>query len=305
MQLDEAVAELVTIHDFIRWSVSRFNESEVYFGHGTDNPWDEAVALIMFALSLPLSMGADIKQTRLTTSEKQLIVELINRRIIERVPAAYITNEGWFNGMPFYVDDRVLVPRSPISELIDAQFQPWIGDKPVTRVLDMCTGSGCIAIACAYLFEDAEVDAVDISIDALAVAEINVQEHGVSHRVFPIQSDLFDSIVGQKYDLIVSNPPYVDSDDLAGMPEEFTHEPAIGLASGPDGLNLTRRMLAQAADMLTDEGLLVVEVGNSELQLNEQFPQVPFVWPEFAHGGHGVFILTKEQVLAHQDAFSV
>ncbi|NQZ08468.1 MAG: 50S ribosomal protein L3 N(5)-glutamine methyltransferase [Algicola sp.] len=299
-QIDEAVAELHTLGDFIRWSVSRFNQSEVYFGHGTDNPWDEAVALVMFALSLPLSIGEQVKEARLTTSEKKTIVELVQRRIEERIPAAYITNQGWFNGLPFYVDERVLVPRSPIAELISAEFQPWLANKTVNRVLDMCTGSGCIAIACSYLFPDAEVDAVDISIDALAVAEINVQEHDLSQQVFLMQSDLFDNLQGQKYDLIVSNPPYVDADDLSSMPEEYTHEPAIGLASGPDGLELTRQMLAQAADLLNDDGLLVVEVGNSELQLNQQFPQVPFEWPQFAHGGHGVFILTKAQLVQHQ-----
>jgi ribosomal protein L3 glutamine methyltransferase len=303
--IDEAVAELQTLGDFIRWSVSRFNQSEVYFGHGTDNPWDEAIALVMFALSLPLDIGGQVKDARLTTSEKKSIAELIQRRIEERIPAAYITNQGWFNGLPFYVDERVLVPRSPIAELISAEFQPWLGNKTVNRVLDMCTGSGCIAIACAYLFPDAEVDAVDISIDALAVAEINVQEHDLSDRVFPMQSDLFDTLQGQKYDLIVSNPPYVDADDLSSMPEEYTHEPAIGLASGPDGLELTRQMQAQAADLLNDDGLLVVEVGNSELQLNQQFPQVPFEWPQFAHGGHGVFILTKAQLVQHKGALSV
>ncbi len=304
-QIDEAVNELQTIGDFIRWSVSRFNQSEVYFGHGTDNPWDESVALVMFALSLPLDIGGQVKDARLTTSEKKVIVELVQRRIEERIPAAYITNQGWFNGLPFYVDERVLVPRSPIAELISAEFQPWLGDKTVHRVLDMCTGSGCIAIACAYLFPDAEVDAVDISIDALAVAEINVQEHDLSEQVFPMQSDLFDNLQGQKYDLIVSNPPYVDAEDLSCMPQEYTHEPAIGLASGPDGLELTRQMLAQAADLLNDDGLLVVEVGNSELQLNQQFEQVPFEWPEFAHGGHGVFILTKAQLVEHKGVLSV
>jgi ribosomal protein L3 glutamine methyltransferase len=297
-KIDEVVNELQTIGDFIRWSVSRFNQSEVYFGHGTDNPWDEAVALVMFALSLPLDIGGQVKDARLTLSERKNIVELVQRRIEERIPAAYITNQGWFNGLPFYVDERVLVPRSPIAELISAEFQPWLADKTVHRVLDMCTGSGCIAIACAYLFPDAEVDAVDISIDALAVAEINVQEHDLSDRVFPMQSDLFDTLQGQKYDLIVSNPPYVDADDLSSMPEEYTHEPAIGLASGSDGLELTRQMLAQAADMLNDNGLLVVEVGNSEFQLNQQFPEVPFEWPQFAHGGHGVFILTKAQLVS-------
>lgn len=301
--MDEAVSELRTIFDLIRWSVSRFNESDIFYGHGTDNPWDEAVALVMHGLNLPLNMDPQIKQTRLTTSERQTVVELVKRRIDEKIPAAYLTNQGWFNGMPFYVDERVLVPRSPIGELIEARFEPWLAGKPVNRALDMCTGSGCIAIAMAYAFDDAEIDAVDISIDALAVAEINVEEHGVTDQVFPMQSDLFENLQGQKYDLIVSNPPYVDEQDLAEMPAEFTHEPAIGLASGADGLDLTKRMLKQAADLLEDEGLLVVEVGNSMVQLMEQYPQVPFDWPLFERGGHGVFILTKEQLVECNELF--
>lgn len=303
-QINEAVSELVTIDDFIRWSVSRFNEAELYYGHGTDNPWDEAVALITFGLSLPQNVIDEIKHTRLTTSEKTAVVALVQRRIEERIPAAYITNQGWFNQLPFYVDERVLVPRSPIGELINENFQPWLGDQPVTRILDMCTGSGCIAIACAYAFENAEVDAVDISLDALAVAQINIEEHDMMTQVFPMPSDLFENLEGQQYDLIVSNPPYVDLDDLSSMPQEFSHEPEIGLGSGVDGLDLTRKILQHAATYLTDSGLLVVEVGNSAVHLMEQFAEVPFVWPEFANGGHGVFILTKAQLLQYQVLFA-
>ena len=302
-QLDEAVKELSTLHDFIRWSVSRFNESEVFFGHGTDNPWDEAVALVMFALSLPLDMDSDIKQTRLTTSEKRAIADLVQQRIEQRIPAAYLTNQAWFAGLPFYVDERVLVPRSPLAEMIEQRFEPWLNGYPVNHVLDMCTGSGCIAIACAHVFPNAQVDAVDISVDALAVAEINIQEHGLTEQVFPLQSDLFENLAGQRYDLIVSNPPYVDSEDLADMPEEYHHEPQIGLGSGPDGLELTRKMLAQAASLLTDEGVLVVEVGNSAVALAEQYPAVPFEWPEFARGGHGVFVLSKAQLDEYAEQF--
>jgi ribosomal protein L3 glutamine methyltransferase len=304
VQIEEAVTQLVTIDDLYRWSVSRFNETELYYGHGTDNPWDEAVALLMFGLSLPQAVFNEVKHTRLTTSEKTHLTNLIARRINERIPAAYITNQAWFNQLPFYVDERVLVPRSPIGELINAKFQPWLGDKSVTRILDMCTGSACIAIACAYVFEEAQVDAVDISLDALAVAQINVEEHDVLDHVFVMQSDLFKNLQGQQYDLIVSNPPYVDLNDLSDMPEEFAHEPEIGLGSGDDGLDLTRLILQQAADHLTDDGLLVVEVGNSQVHLIEQFAEVPFVWPEFASGGHGVFILTKAQVLEYQILFS-
>ncbi len=303
-QLDEAILELRTIGDMIRWAVSRFNETDVFYGHGTDNPWDEAVALTLHALNLPINVDADVKASRLTTQERKRVVELVKRRIDEKIPAAYLTNQSWFAGLPFYVDERVLVPRSPIAELIEKRFEPWLEGKSVHRVLDMCTGSGCIAIALAYAFDDAEVDAVDISIDALAVAEINVEEHGLSEQVFPMQSDLFENLQGQIYDLIVSNPPYVDAEDLADMPDEFSHEPAIGLASGPDGLELTRKMLKEAAMHLTDDGLLVVEVGNSMVQLMAQYPQVPFEWPIFERGGHGVFILTREQLLSASEHFN-
>jgi len=302
-QIDEAVKELSTVHDFVRWSVSRFNQSEVYFGHGTDNPWDEAIVLIMFGLSLPLNRFSEIAQAKLTHSERLTLVELVQRRIAERIPAAYITNEGWFDGEPYYVDERVLVPRSPIAELIQAKFQPWLGNKQPKRILDLCTGSGCIGIACAKSFEQAEVDLVDVCIDALAVAEINVQEHGMTELAFPIQSDLFSSLEGQKYDLIVSNPPYVDEQDVNSMPDEYNHEPAIGLASGADGLDITRRVLSQAAQYLNNDGILVVEVGNSQTHLVATFPNVPFDWPQFEQGGHGVFILTKAQLIAHQDSF--
>lgn len=302
-QLDEAVKELYTVQDFVRWSVSRFNQSDVFFGHGTDNPWDEAIVLVMFGLSLPLNRFSEIVNTRLIHSEKVTVTELVKRRIDEHIPAAYITNEGWFNGLPYYVDERVLVPRSPIAELIQARFQPWLGDVEPKRILDLCTGSGCIGIACAIEFEDVEVDLIDVCVDALAVAEINVQEHGVEQNVIPIQSDLFTEIAGQKYDIIVSNPPYVDAHDIATMPEEYAHEPAIGLASGDDGLDITRRVLSQAAQFLNDDGILVVEVGNSEQHLVAAFSEVPFDWPQFANGGHGVFILTKQQLIAHQDSF--
>lgn len=302
-QLDEAIKELKTVQDFVRWSVSRFNQSDVFFGHGTDNPWDEAIVLVMFGLSLPLNRFSEITNTRLTYSEKITIVELVQRRIEQHIPAAYITNEGWFNGLPYYVDERVLVPRSPIAELIQARFQPWLANVEPKRVLDMCTGSGCIGIATAMEFEQAEVDLVDVCVDALAVAEINVQEHGVEDRVFPIQSDLFAQLAGQKYDIIVSNPPYVDSQDIANMPEEYNHEPAIGLASGDDGLDITRRVLSQAVQHLNDNGILIVEVGNSERHLVEVFANVPFEWPQFENGGHGVFILTKAMLIEHQDSF--
>lgn len=303
-QIEEAVNELCTVSDMVRWAVSRFNQSEVYFGHGTDNPWDEAIVLMMFGLNLPLNRFSEISHTRLTTSERRHFVDLVKRRIAERIPAAYMTNEGWFNGQPYYIDERVLVPRSPIGELIEARFEPWLDGNQPQRILDLCTGSGCIGIACAKEFEQAQVDLADISVDALAVAEINIQEHGVEERVIPIQSDLFGALEGQKYDLIVSNPPYVDEQDLSAMPEEYDHEPGIGLASGADGLDVTRQILNCAITHLNQDGVLVVEVGNSQAQLCQLFADVDFTWPTFERGGHGVFILTKAQLLQYQDTFS-
>ncbi|WP_028109535.1 50S ribosomal protein L3 N(5)-glutamine methyltransferase [Ferrimonas futtsuensis] len=301
--IDEAVTELQTIEDMLRWSVSRFNDAGIYYGHGTDNPWDEAVALVLHCLHLPLELGNEVRRARLTSSEKHKIAEMVIRRVRDRTPVPYLTNSAWFAGLEFFCDERVLVPRSPLAELIDKGFTPWMYNKPVNRVLDMCTGSGCIAIACAYAFPEAEVDAVDISTDALDVAQINIERHGMLHSVFPIQSDCFDALPGQKYDLIVSNPPYVDAEDMADLPEEFHHEPELGLASGNDGLDLTRRILREAAEHLNDNGVLVVEVGNSWVALAEQLHEVPFTWLEFENGGDGVFVLTREQLVEHQDSF--
>ncbi|RJG48690.1 50S ribosomal protein L3 N(5)-glutamine methyltransferase [Motilimonas pumila] len=299
----EAVADLITIGDLIRWSATQFSQHGVFFGHGTDNPWDEAVQLILPSLHLPVEMGGDIRHSRLTTSERQHLVDLVARRIDERIPTPYLTHKAWFAGLEFYVDERVLVPRSPYAELIQQGFMPWLTQAP-QRVLDLCTGSGCIAIACAYAFPEAEVDAVDISTDALDVAQVNIQDHGLEQQVFPIESDLFSGVKGQKYDLIVSNPPYVDQEDMDSLPDEFRHEPELGLAAGFDGLDLVRQMLAQAADMLTDNGVLFVEVGNSQVHLEQAYPEVPFTWIEFEQGGHGVFMLNQAQLQQFQHVFS-
>ncbi|UAL42445.1 50S ribosomal protein L3 N(5)-glutamine methyltransferase [Shewanella inventionis] len=304
--VDEAVTELRTIGDMLRWAVSRFNDANIYYGHGTDNAWDEAIALVFHALHLPEEIGQQVILSNLTSSEKHKIVELIIRRVRERLPVPYLTNKASFAGLEFYVDERVLVPRSPIAEMINNQFSPWLYNKPVHRIMDLCTGSACIAIACAYAFEDAEVDALDISEDALDVAQINIESLDVMERVFPIQSDLFSAIPkGPHYDLIVSNPPYVDAEDIGDMPDEYHHEPAIGLASGRDGLDLTKRILANAADYLTENGVLVVEVGNSMVHLMEQFPDVPFTWVDFEFGGDGVFVLTHDQLVENQSLFAI
>ncbi|MPW35409.1 50S ribosomal protein L3 N(5)-glutamine methyltransferase [Vibrio sp. B1Z05] len=302
--VDEAVAELHTLQDMIRWTVSRFNAAGLFYGHGTDNAWDEAVQLILPSLYLPLDVPAHVLNSRLTSSERLRLVERVIKRINERTPTAYITNKAWFCGMEFFVDERVLVPRSPIGELIEHQFQPWLTGEP-TRIMDMCTGSGCIAIACGHAFPDAEVDAIDISGDALEVAEQNIQDHGLEAQVTPIRSDLFRDLVQEKYDLIVSNPPYVDEEDMNSLPDEFKHEPELGLAAGTDGLKLVRRILANAPNYLTDNGILICEVGNSMVHMIEQYPNIPFTWIEFENGGHGVFMLTKEQLLACADEFAL
>ncbi|ACR69923.1 50S ribosomal protein L3 N(5)-glutamine methyltransferase [Edwardsiella ictaluri] len=302
--VDEAVNELHTIQDMLRWTVSRFNAAEVYYGHGTDNAWDEAVQLVLPTLYLPMDIPEDMRSARLTLSERHRIVERVIRRINERIPVAYLTNKAWFCGHEFYVDGRVLVPRSPIGELIDNRFSGLIGHEP-RNILDMCTGSGCIAIACAYAFPQAEVDAVDISSDVLAVTEHNIQQHGLEQQVTPIRSDLFRELPPLRYDLIVTNPPYVDEEDMSDLPDEFRHEPALGLAAGSDGLKLVRRILACAPDYLSDDGVLICEVGNSMVHLMAQYPELPFVWLEFDNGGDGVFMLTRQQLLECADHFAL
>jgi len=296
--------QLLTIEDWVRWSASEFNRADLYFGHGTDNAWDEAVNLVMHCVSLPQHLFSQVKSTRLLTTEKSAIYEIISRRVEEQIPAAYLTNQATFSGLSFYVDERVLVPRSPIAELIESRFEPYLKGHSPQRILDLCTGSGCIAIACAYAFPEAEVDALDLSLDALNVAQINIEGHGLMEQVIPIQSDLFSSVEQEKYDLIVTNPPYVDQDDVDSMPTEYTHEPEMGLGSGHDGLDITREILAKAAHQLTDEGILVCEVGNSQIHLTALFPQVPFHWVEFTRGGHGVFVLTKAQLTQFQEEFN-
>ncbi|MFP8965409.1 50S ribosomal protein L3 N(5)-glutamine methyltransferase [Pokkaliibacter sp. CJK22405] len=293
---EQAVEELSTIRDMIRWAVSRFSEAKIFFGHGTDNAWDEAVNLVLNSVHLAWDVDKEVLDARLTRQEREKIADWVVKRVKDRIPAAYLIGEAWFAGLKFYVDQRVLVPRSPLAEMIEQRFEPWLQYKPVGRILDLCTGSGCIGIACAAAFPEASVDLVDISADALAVAKLNIKRHHMEDRVSAIRSDVFNGVAEQQYDLIVSNPPYVDAEDFASMPDEYHHEPALGLSSGDDGLDVTRRILREAVDYLSDDGLLIVEVGNSEIHLQEQYPQVPFLWLDFEHGGHGVFMLTAEQL---------
>lgn len=301
--VDEAVSDLQTIQDMLRWTVSRFSAANIWYGHGTDNPWDEAVQLVLPSLYLPLDMPEDMRAARLTHSERQCIVDRVVRRIQERVPVAYLTNKAWFCGHEFYVDERVLVPRSPIGELINNHFSGLL-DHPPTHILDMCTGSGCIAIACACAFPEAEVDAIDISTDALAVAEINIEAYGLAQQVTPMRSDLFRDLPEIRYDLIVTNPPYVDAEDMSDLPAEYGHEPESGLAAGGDGLQLVRRILASAPDYLSDNGILICEVGNSMVHMTELFPEVPFIWLDFNYGGDGVFMLTRQQLVDASSYFA-
>ena len=296
---EDALNELVTIRDLVRYGVTLFNGEGLYFGHGTDNALDESSALVLYALHLPHDLPGHFMDARLTANEKSDILDLFDRRVNERTPIAYLTRETWFANHKFYVDNRVLVPRSPIAELINNQFEPWVESENVETILDLCTGSGCIAIACAYALPDALVDAVDISRDALDVAEINVSQHHMEEQVELIQSDLFNALEGRKYDLIVTNPPYVDVEEMTNLPDEYRQEPELGLASGEDGLDAIRVILQQAANYLNPEGVLIAEVGASDEALQEAFPAVPFVWLDFEQGGSGVFTLSRDQLVQY------
>jgi ribosomal protein L3 glutamine methyltransferase len=287
---------LATIADFIRWGTSRLRAAGAVSAHGADDPVDEALALVCHALHLARPMPREFHGARLTAGERARVADLIERRVRDRRPTAYLTGEAWFAGLRFAIDERVLVPRSPIAELIEAGFEPWIDSGRIERVLDLCTGSGCIGIACAAWLPDATVDATDISSDALAVAAENVRLHGLEDRVRLLQSDLFEALEGERYDLIVSNPPYVPRAEFESLPPEFGHEPALGLVAGDDGLDVVRRLLAAAPAHLRPGGLLVVEVGTAAPALLDQRPDLPFAWPTFERGGEGVFILTAEQL---------
>jgi ribosomal protein L3 glutamine methyltransferase len=300
----EIANDLITIRDLIRWGTSQFNAAGLSFVQGMPTAIDEAVYLCLSALHLEPDFSVDYFDCVLTMEERLHVLSLFQQRIEQRKPAAYITNEAWFSGLSFYVDERVLIPRSPIAEIIQQQFSFWVSPEKVVNILDLCTGSGCIAIACAYAFEQAMVDASDISTDALAVAEINRENHGLEQRVNLIQSDLFDAIPDKRYDIIVSNPPYVSLEEMSQLPEEFTFEPGeSALAAGESGLDIVLPMLQQARDHLTDDGILVVEVGYSRPALEALLPEVPFFWIDFEFGGEGVFVLSAKQLEACQSDF--
>jgi ribosomal protein L3 glutamine methyltransferase len=294
----QATADLHTVRDYLRFAVSRFYQAELFFGHGSSGAYDEAVYLILHTLHLPLDRLEPFFDARLTASERAEVLNIIQRRVQERIPAAYLTHEAFLGEFSFYVDERVIVPRSFIAELLRTQLSPWIAEPTsVNSVLDMCTGSGCLAILAAHEFPYAQVDAVDLSPDALAVAQHNVADYELQDRVQLIQSDLFSQLAGRKYDLIISNPPYVDAPSVAALPEEYLHEPELALGSGDDGLDATRVILKHAAQHLTDNGILIVEIGHNRDILEAAYPKLPFTWLDVTAGDQFVFMLHKNDLL--------
>jgi len=275
----------------------KLKRARVFFGHGTDNPWDDAAALVWHGLRLPHAASARVYERVVSPAGQEKVAALVERRINERVPVVYLTGQTWFAGLPFTVDPRVLIPRSPIAELIEQRFAPWVDAKRVRRILDIGTGSGCIAIACAYAFPRARVDGSDISEDALEVARANVRRHRLGRRVRLVQSDHFSALRGESYDIIVSNPPYVGAREMARLPPEYRHEPPLALAAGRSGLDSVRVILNEAVRHLRPRGVLIVEVGNTETAVRRAFPELPFTWLHFERGGGGVFLLTAEQLV--------
>jgi len=296
--------QLSSIRDFVLWGEKQFLEAELFFGHGTDNALDEAAALVLKVVEQPYNLSEEALDLALSEREKARVLKLIDERINTRQPAAYLTGEALFAGLTFYVDERVLVPRSPIAELIVEQFSPWIEANKVERVLDLCTGSGCIAIACSYAFPDTSIDAVDLSPEALEVCRINIAKHDKIGKVEAIESDLFENLSGRRYDIIVSNPPYVCTKEWESLPKEFHHEPDMGFKGGESGLDLVDKILSEGALYLNPKGILVVEVGSSAEMLLEKYPMIPFCWLEFEFGGDGVFLLTAEQLIECQPFFN-
>jgi ribosomal protein L3 glutamine methyltransferase len=293
----EAMESLHTLRDWLRFSVSAFNEAGLSFGHGSASAYDEAAYLILHTLHLPLDTLEPFLDARLTESERHALHDVLEQRVLKRMPAAYLTNEAWLGNFRFYVDERVIVPRSFIAELLRDQFVPWIADPgAVTCVLDLCTGGGSLAILAAHAFPNATVDAVDLSPDALAVARRNVDDYGLQDRIRLIESNLFDKLQGRQYDLIISNPPYVDAASVAALPQEYLHEPKLSLGSGRDGLDATREILKHAAHHLAPNGVLAVEIGHNRNALEAAYPELPFTWLSVAAGDDFVFLLQKEDL---------
>jgi len=294
----EAVKQLHTVRDCLRFAVSRFNHAKLFFGHGSDDAYDEAAYLVLHTLHLPLDRLEPFLDATLTQTELYEVLNIIEKRVEQRIPAAYLTHEAFLGEFSFYVDERVIVPRSFIAELLREQLGPWITEpEEIDSVLDLCTGSGCLAILAAHAFPYAEVDAVDLSPAALAVAERNVADYGLQERVHLIESDLFAKLGQQKYDLIISNPPYVDAESVAALPQEYLHEPELALGSGHDGLDATRTILEHAAQHLTDNGILIVEIGHNRDVLEAAYPDLPFTWLDVTAGDQFVFMLHKNDLM--------
>ena len=290
--------ELHTIRDWLRYSVSQFESSDIFYGHGTDNSYDEAVWLILSALHLPIDTLDNFYDARLTQTEREHLADLIEQRITKHTPTAYLVKEAYLQGLKFYVDERVIVPRSFIAELLNDGLQPWIEyPELIQSAADICTGSGCLGVLLADAFPDAQIDVIDISKDAIDVANINIAKYGLQDQVHAIQSDMFSALAGKTYDLIISNPPYVDAPSMANLPLEYQNEPQLALGSGADGLDHTHTILREAAKHLNDEGILVVEIGHNRDALIAAYPDLPFTWLDTSSGNAFVFLLTKADLI--------
>jgi len=291
--------ELETLRDWLRYAVSRFNHAHLAFGHGSADAYDEAAYLLLHTLHLPLDRLDPFLDARITAGERSEIAALLNRRVDERVPAAYLTREAWLGTFRFYVDERVLIPRSFIAELLPDGLDPYVHDRSkIKSAIDLCTGSGCLAVLLAHSFEEADIDAVDVSADALAVAQRNVSDYGLAGRINLIRSDLFDNVPAKSYDLVISNPPYVTTVAMEELPREYRHEPAVALAGGDDGLDAVRRILRKAPHFMQDEALLIVEIGHNREALEAAFPRMPFVWLTTPSSEETVFLLKREEIVA-------
>lgn len=290
---------LGSLRDILAYGEKLFIESNLFFGHGTTNAWDDAVYLSLFALGLPHDSSVSLLDSIPSEEERSRIFSLFDKRLETKIPSAYITKTAWFFDLPFFVDERVIIPRSPIANLIHQSFEPWVTNP--NTILDLCTGSGCIGISCAYVFKSANVVLSDVSKGAIEVGEINIKNHDMAGRIKIIESDLFENLTNFKFDLIVSNPPYVDKQDLLSMPPEYHYEPKISLMAGDDGLSFVLRILRDVRDFLTEKGVLIVEVGNSRSALESMFPSIPFFWFEFSQGDAGVFMLTRDDLDAYSE----
>ncbi len=295
--INSATDELLTIRDWLRWAVSRFTEAGLFYGHGTDNAWDEAVWLVLATLHLPRDTLEPWLDARLTRAERLTLLNNLQQRVVHRLPTAYLVQEAWLGRFRFFVDQRVIVPRSYFAELLENGFSPWIEDaESIGTALDLCTGSGCLAILLAHAFPHATVDAIDLSPDALAVTRRNISDYGLDDRVQAIQSDLFGTVKGKRYDLIISNPPYVTAAAMDALPAEYRHEPAVALAAGEDGLDVVRRILAEAREHLNPAGILAIEVGHNQDLVEAAFPDLPAVWLDTEHAEGKIFLLTRDDL---------